>query len=690
EKCERRALEVTQKLPLMEKPQFEANGMRNIAHLLSLQGSHAEAAKLARQAVQHLEKAYGSEARELHSALTELATIQEAAGKLADARQTMDRALSLPRDRRTPYDLAQRAHLAWKEGQKPDAVSSLAEALDLFEQSRARATGGEQERAHFFERPVDFFAQMVGWQAELGKPAEAFQAAERARARTLLDQLEVRGVDLLAGLSFPQAERLRQRERQSRIRVASLEKQLRLLAGEKTLPIAERQERQKKLSDELTEAQRDLQSTYRDIRQASPAYSSAVRKDHKPPSLDSLRKWAVANSALLLQYVVASNESFVIVVPGDGGEPRVEKLRVTADQARVLATPAGSFGLEQLNEEIAALLPLLSRPGRTTEAIPRLAALWPLLVPSAQRELLNAGKVKRLVVIPDGPLTMLPFEALVLDAKEPRYLLDVGTPVLYAPSAAVLLNLSERPATALRAKQLAVLTLGDPAYPDTAEPPAAADPLLAAGRFRSGGGKLARLPGSARESKALAEQLKKCGGPILQLLGAEATEKRLRAAIAGQHIVHLACHGLVDQTWGNFFGALALTPGPKGVDDPNDDGFLTLGEIYALDLHACELAILSACRTNVGPQQRGEGSWGLSRGFLSAGARRVIASNWLVEDQAASELVDELSQRLATAVLREQAPDPVAALHAAKLRVRKQEKWSAPCFWASMVILGAP
>jgi CHAT domain-containing protein len=83
---------------------------------------------------------------------------------------------------------------------------------------------------------------------------------------------------------------------------------------------------------------------------------------------------------------------------------------------------------------------------------------------------------------------------------------------------------------------------------------------------------------------------------------------------------------------------LALTPGAEDTN-PADDGFLTVAEIYQLDLKECELAILSACDTNCGPQQRGEGVWALSRGFLVAGSRRVVASNWLVDDGAAASLI---------------------------------------------------
>ena len=74
----------------------------------------------------------------------------------------------------------------------------------------------------------------------------------------------------------------------------------------------------------------------------------------------------------------------------------------------------------------------------------------------------------------------------------------------------------------------------------------------------------------------------------------------MRGGYAGRRMVHLACHGLADQAYGNFFGALALTPGAD-PNNPADDGFLTLAEIYDLNLKDCELAILSACETNYGP-----------------------------------------------------------------------------------------
>jgi CHAT domain-containing protein len=116
-----------------------------------------------------------------------------------------------------------------------------------------------------------------------------------------------------------------------------------------------------------------------------------------------------------------------------------------------------------------------------------------------------------------------------------------------------------------------------------------------------------------------------------------------------------------------------------------------LKEIYELNLKGCELAILSACETNVGPEQRGEGIWSLSRGFLVAGSRRVVASEWLVNDEAAASLVSIFCHYLASAEKEGKKPDYAEALHKAKLWVRKNKdhpEWHSPYYWGTFVLIG--
>ena len=199
-------------------------------------------------------------------------------------------------------------------------------------------------------------------------------------------------------------------------------------------------------------------------------------------------------------------------------------------------------------------------------------------------------------------------------------------------------------------------------------------------------GELAPLPHSGLESTWVIDTFRKVGIPTGQLQKSEATEANVRKQCRPSAATALACHGLTDQSYGNLFGALAFTPVREGHG--TDDGFLTLAEIYGLNLEGCELAILSACETNYGPQQKGEGVWALSRGFLVAGSRRVVASNWLVDDEAGGQPGQRVLQRHCSGEQAGSNVDYAQALHVAKKWVRDQSQWKSPYYWGTFVLVG--
>jgi CHAT domain-containing protein len=672
-----------------------ALSLSNLASLYQDQSRYAEAETLAKRALAIREKVLGPDHPDVAFGLHNLATLYWVQGRYTEAEPLLDRAIAIgdragtaPRVRYGRYFL--RAQVGWKAGRRSEAIADLRHALDLAEQQRGRASGAEHERAAFFGNFTDAFEHMVAWQAELGDAGEAFQAIERSHARSLLDEIGVTGADLAIGRTAAERERLQQREGELRAQIASLEKQASLAKDVDT---------KARLQSELASARNALYEHYRDARGSNPIYRNLISTGSGPPRLSQVQRRLVADGVILV-YLLGEENSFALVARTDSA--RVVKLALSDGDAKALGVPAGPLTAQRLQAILigeksdGVVTRLADSAAPTGDLTPRLAALWRGLVPESERQAILGGKVKRLLIVPDGPLALLPFEALVVESgNDPEYLLDAGPPIAYGPSATVLYNLAERPAANASSDREPVLALGDPAYDEagagrpTPARSALAD-LTSRSRYSTVGGRLTRLPHSATEMQWVASDFNDAGIKAATLSGANATERGVRYWSSGRRVLHLACHGLSDQKYGNFFGALALTPGPKGADDPFDDGFLTLTEIYELNLKGCELAILSACQTNYGPQQKGEGTWALSRGFLVAGARRVVASNWLVDDAAAATLVHQYCAELART---EKAGGPVnhaAALQAAKRYVRQQEGWKNPYYWASLVLVGPP
>jgi CHAT domain-containing protein len=311
-----------------------------------------------------------------------------------------------------------------------------------------------------------------------------------------------------------------------------------------------------------------------------------------------------------------------------------------------------------------------------------------ILLPPVAQERIRTLSPDCIIVVPDGALHKLPFEALLLKGgARPTYVLDDLPPLAYAPSVAILAKLADhKPAASDGLRSL--VTLADPAYPQPVQPgqprtvragPSAdAAPAALWGNFHP-------LQHAAKES----DRIRRFFDPkqVVALHGSEATEKALVAALPGRQVVHIAAHGIADDTFDNQFGALVLTPPPLGQEKPENDGFLALHEIYSLPLDKCELAVLSACVTNVGPQPPLEAGVTLASGFLAAGARRVVASHWGVDDESTAELMAAFFQEV-TATKAGGTVKFARALQLARRRVRDHAGWGAPFFWAPFVLIG--
>ena len=701
EPLQKQALEIRRAVLGVEHPDL-AESLNNLAILYNDQGRCVEAEPLHKQALEIRRAALGAEHPDLAESLNNLAILYNEQGRYAEAESLLDEAQEIAQHGTcSPMHVARiqqnLAEVYWQTDRRTEAAATLEEALLALEQQRTQVWGAELERARFFSGWTHLFEQMVSWRNELRQPAEAFLAIERSRARSLSDQMQTAGMDLLAGLPEQEAKRLREQESQAAGRVAVTRKQLDVARTRHDLSPEREEKEQQRLLAELQQAQFEYTQAYAEIRSASQVYRLAISNDQKPGSAGKLGQWVRGREALLLEYFLGDKGGYVFVLPY-GQQPQLHKLGVTDEQAAALGVEPGALTAERMrailaNEQETGVLQHLRAshdPRRAERAVAALAVLWEVLIPDPERKTIVEGKYERLIVLPDASLAQLPFETLVVEpGQDPKYLLDVGPPMIYAPSATILLNLAEREDQVLHAADQPVLAVGDCIYGEPVE--ASDDTQLAqlapSTRYGSLGEQPDRLKYSGWEISFVAQVFGKRGIQVASLKGESATEQNLRRNLPGRRIVDLACHGRVDQEYGNLFGALALTPGPDPADAAND-GFLTLAETYELDLAGCELAILSACDTNVGPEQRGEGVWALSRGFLAAGARRVAATNWLLDDEAAASTVSYFCAVAARHEAFGGEVDYAQALHEAKRWVRSKENWRRPYFWAPMVLIG--
>lgn len=264
------------------------------------------------------------------------------------------------------------------------------------------------------------------------------------------------------------------------------------------------------------------------------------------------------------------------------------------------------------------------------------------------------GDARRLVIVPDGPLGAVPFDALVVDGRLVGE--DIATSVLPTASALPL-----------------------PTGPAGWRPPWT--PVLAAfgdphgGEDRwSGTEPVPPLPATAAEVRAIAATL---GGRHRIFLGADDTVPALRAALVSPPpVLHLATHADADLASGER-SRMLFSPTPDGAP-----ASLFLREVYGLPLSGVDLAVLSACETERGPEVRGEGVQGFSRALLAAGARRAVTTLWRVPDAATARLMVTFYQRV-------QAGAPLdRALADAKRALRATPAFAHPHYWAAFVLTG--
>jgi CHAT domain-containing protein/tetratricopeptide (TPR) repeat protein len=467
---------------------------------------------------------------------------------------------------------------------------------------------------------------------------EIFLYIEKAKARSFLDSLAESRVDITQRLD----PRLKEEEGRISRRISAITVSLAGLAADSL-------DRKALLLDLTREEESYLRLSSR-MRTADPAVASLISPEIG--TADEIRRRLLGQDDVLFEYFLAEPASLLAVVEKDRMELHV--------------LPSKSDLVNSVKGFIKYLSSRTSSNGELRPAARRIFGdiLFPL------REGSLAAK-KRLIIVPDGILYFLPFEALVDEGwKDGNRFLVERYEISYVPSATTLKWLVTSPSPPPPSEGL--LALGDPEYErphgDIAESlRIPGDPWVREGIFEP-------LPKSREEIRTIAGYFPKHRRKVF--LGAEAREEILKNSNGHRFsVVHLACHSYIDENH-PFRSALVFSaPRSEG-----EDGFLQVRELYNLRLPA-DLVVLSACRTASGLMDSWEGVLGMPRIFFYTGARSVVSTLWPIEDRSTAFFMDRfyggMSRGLSKSKSLQRAK--IDMLHAG---------YADPHYWAPFILSG--
>lgn len=548
----------------------------------------------------------------------------------------------------------------------------------------------------YYEFYIDLLMRLHRQQPNQGFDGKALQASERARARSLLDTLEEANADIRQGVDAS----LLQREREIQRRLnAKAYAQMSVLSQQHSEAQA------KAIAEEIQSLINELQQVETQIRQTSPHYAALMQP--RPLTLKQIQTQVLDQDSVLLEYSLGDQRSYLWVVTS--ASITSHELAKRSD----IEAAAGDFYslLNARNTEVKDETPAQRtiRINRSDAAIPKAAELLSrmVLVPEVARL-----DKKRLVVVADGALHFVPFNALPVvsdgpsitnrkgSAAEPRALI-ADYEIVNLPSASTLAVIRGEVAGRQRAART-VAVLADPVFMKTDErvkpdkdktatksdnrPPALpgggkTDRQLIKAKEDTGLAKgldVPRLPGTRREAEQIVAMVP-ASERRLALDFAASRDTATSAELAEYRYVHLSTHGIVNSVHPELSGLVFSLVNERG--EPQE-GFLLAHEIFNLKIPA-EAVVLSACETGIGKDIRGEGLVSLTRGFMYAGAPRVVVSLWGVSDSGTTELMVRFYQGM----LKEDKP-PAAALRSAQLSLMNDKRWASPYYWAPFVLQG--
>ncbi len=557
------------------------------------------------------------------------------------------------------------ARAQYRSSRIVEARKNIEAAIEQIESMRTSITSSRL-RALFFSNLQDYYdlyirILMLQHQSEPASRHDltALLAKERARGRILLELLS--SSQIHRGIDVTLLEKLKQLQRNINTTSEQLSQILAINAADSS--VAPIRENLQLLDEEYTKLLQDISIK-------APDYYRLI---HPAPLNAQQLSECLKKEELLLCYALGDEASYLWVVSSKGTESytlpaRAEIETLARRYYQMLQQSAQTRSLRLSQETDSVQLRNLSRE------------LGRILLPIELNQ-------KRTIIVADGVLQYIPFATLHPKGSE-RLLLEV-TEIVTLPSASIIETLREP--TSTPEKQLAVIA--DPVFDPS-------DPRVKSNRQNCGPAAnsleqmlmqtrnltklnlehttIPRLPGTRQEARIITALLP--SDSYSQILDFDANLNTVTSSDLEKYaIVHFATHGYVNSTKPEISGLVLSLVDEDGTEK---SGFLSTAEIFNLKLNA-RLVVLSACKTGLGKEIRGEGVVGMLRGFLYAGASSVVYSLWSVHDTATAELMGSFYRKMF-----KDGMQPVQALRQAQLEMMRSHKWRSPYYWAAFQIQG--
>ena len=551
-----------------------------------------------------------------------------------------------------------------QQSQPQPALALFRQALKALENQVSRLGGSRDVQAGFRAQRTDYYRGTLDLELELHQEKEAFHTLERSRAQSFLAQLAERDL-VFEGVP----EELEQQRRRIAYSYDQTQDQIaRLHPKEQSVEI-------EGLLGQLRRLRRERDDLTEKIIKASPKLGSL--RYPQPLDLTAAQR-ALDPGTVLLSYSVGKSETHLFVLS------REEALRT-------LTLPIGE---EELREDVKAILKLQRKSTSPYKEPLRQVGerLYHALIQPAEASI---AKSERMLIVPDGPLLLLPFALLVRDSE---YLVE-WKPLHSVLSVTVYAELKKERRSPDDSSSFVLAAFGDPQYPtrgfgDDLAADRSVDVYVRSAADR--GFDFAPLPYTRDEVSRIAALYPE--GAVSTYLGAKASEEHAKAVgrtalSRAPRILHFATHGRYDDKIAmNSFLALTM---PEEFKEGRDNGLLQTWEIFEEVRLDADLVVLSACESGVGDELDGEGLIGLTRAFQFAGARTVAATLWQVDDRATAELMTRFYRHLGSGMAKDEA------LRAAQLEFIRgpvemtnpqgrlvTRNLSLPYYWAAFQIIG--